>query len=56
MRKVKLMLFAILGLVVLLSPFIEVLAQGASSSRPSPPPPPPLNLWSLIGVLLSVII
>ena len=55
MRKVKLMLLVILGLTVLLSPFIEVLAQGSSPSRPSPPPPPPLDLWLLIGILLRVI-
>ena len=56
MRKVKLVLFAILGLIVLLSPFIDVLAQGGSSSRPAPPPPPPPIDWSLIGILLGMIL
>lgn len=57
MRKVKLVLMAILGLVILLSPFVEVMAQGGSHSPPSPaPPPPPPDLWWLIAYLAGLIL
>ena len=56
MRKARLLLMVIMGLVILMSPFVQVLAQGGSPSPPAPAPPPPLDWWWLIGVLAGMVL
>jgi hypothetical protein len=55
MRKVRFVLLAVLGLLIMLSPAIQVMAQGSSNSIPQPAPPPPLDIWWIIGVLIGLI-